>query len=206
RRVGSGRARRSRQPAVLALGRGDAGPHRHDALQRVPGDHRDHQLSRPASRRAPADAVRPDRPSRPFAPARDVLPRAGRGGRLQEQREAGRSPPGHRPDRPAAGERMKNEAIIVAGARTPMAVYNTHFKDLPETELGAIAAREAVRRAGVAPARVDHVVFGNAMQTSANALYGARHVGLKAGLPETVPALTVNRLCGSGLQAIATAA
>ncbi|HUD72524.1 MAG TPA: acetyl-CoA C-acyltransferase [Dongiaceae bacterium] len=101
---------------------------------------------------------------------------------------------------------MKKNAIIVAGARTPMTVYNTHFKDLAETELGAIAAREAVRRAGVAPARVDHVVFGNAMQTSANALYGARHVGLKAGLPETVPALTVNRLCGSGLQAIATAA
>jgi acetyl-CoA acetyltransferase family protein len=101
---------------------------------------------------------------------------------------------------------MKKEAIIVAGARTPMAVYNTHFKDLSETELGAIAAREAVRRAGIAPARIDHVVFGNAMQTSANALYGARHVGLKAGFPETVPALTVNRLCGSGLQAIATAA
>ena len=101
---------------------------------------------------------------------------------------------------------MKKDAIIVAGARTPMAVYNTHFKDLPETALGAIAARAAVERAGVAPARVDHVVFGNAMQTSANALYGARHVGLKAGLPETVPALTVNRLCGSGLQAIATAA
>ena len=101
---------------------------------------------------------------------------------------------------------MKTDALIVAGARTPMAVYNTHFKDLPETELGAIAAREAVRRAGLPPGRVDHVVFGNAMQTSANALYGARHVGLKAGLPETVPALTVNRLCGSGLQAIATAA
>jgi acetyl-CoA acetyltransferase family protein len=97
-------------------------------------------------------------------------------------------------------------AVIVAGARTPMAVLNTWFRDLPETELGAIAAREALARSGVEPQRVDHVVFGNAMQSSANALYGARHVGLKAGLPETVPALTVNRLCGSGLQAIATAA
>ena len=101
---------------------------------------------------------------------------------------------------------MTYDAVIVAGARTPMAVYNTHFRDLPETELGAIAARAALRRAGVAPQRVDHVVFGNAMQTSPNALYGARHVGLKAGLPDTVPALTVNRLCGSGLQSIATAA
>jgi acetyl-CoA acetyltransferase family protein len=101
---------------------------------------------------------------------------------------------------------MSRDAILVAGARTPMAVFNTLFRDLPETELGALAAREALRRSQVAPSRVDHVVFGNAMQTSANALYGARHVALKAGLPETVPALTVNRLCGSGLQSIATAA
>ena len=101
---------------------------------------------------------------------------------------------------------MKREAVLVAGARTPMATYNTFFRDLTETTLGAIAAKEALRRSGVPPARVDHVVFGNAMQTSANALYGARHVALKAGLPDTVPALTVNRLCGSGLQAIATAA
>ncbi|MCZ6697270.1 MAG: acetyl-CoA C-acetyltransferase [Acidobacteria bacterium] len=101
---------------------------------------------------------------------------------------------------------MKYDAIIVHGARTPMATYNTHFRDLSETELGAIAAREALKRSGLSPERVDQVVFGNAMQTSANAIYGARHVGLKAGLPETVPALTVNRLCGSGLQSIATAA
>jgi len=98
------------------------------------------------------------------------------------------------------------EAVVVAGARTPMAALNTHFKDLTEVELGAIAGREALRRSGADPKRVDHVVFGNAMQTSGNALYGARHVGLKAGLPETVPALTVNRLCGSGIQSIVTAA
>ena len=98
------------------------------------------------------------------------------------------------------------EAVVVAGARTPMASLNTHFRDLTEVELGAVAAREALRRSGVEPARVDHVIFGNAMQTSANALYGARHVGLKAGLPDSVPALTVNRLCGSGLQSIASAA
>jgi acetyl-CoA acyltransferase 2 len=98
------------------------------------------------------------------------------------------------------------EAVVVAGARTPMAGLNTHFKHLTEVELGAIAGREALRRSGAAPERVDHVVFGNAMQTSGNALYGARHVGLKAGLPDAVPALTVNRLCGSGIQSIVTAA
>jgi acetyl-CoA acetyltransferase family protein len=98
------------------------------------------------------------------------------------------------------------DAVIVAGARTPMATYNTHFKDLPETALGALAARAALERARVAPQRIDHVVMGNALQTSGNAIYGARHVALKAGLPETVPALTVNRLCGSGLQAVSSAA
>ncbi len=100
----------------------------------------------------------------------------------------------------------RTEALILAGARTPMATYNTHFKDLSERDLGAVAAREALRRSGIAPGKVDQIVFGNAMQTSANALYGARHVGLKAGLPESVPALTVNRLCGSGIQSIVTAA
>jgi len=98
------------------------------------------------------------------------------------------------------------EALVVAGARTPMGEYNTVFRNLSEIELGAIAAREALKRSLAQPDRVDHVVFGNAMQTSGNAMYGARHVGLKAGLPETVPALTVNRLCGSGLQAIVTGA
>jgi acetyl-CoA acyltransferase 2 len=98
------------------------------------------------------------------------------------------------------------DAVVVAGARTPMASYNTHFKDLPETELGARAARAALERARIDPRKVDQAVFGNAMQTSANALYGARHAALKAGLPDRVPALTVNRLCGSGLQAVATAA
>jgi acetyl-CoA acetyltransferase family protein len=98
------------------------------------------------------------------------------------------------------------DAVILAGARTPMATYNTHFRDLPETELGAMAAREALRRAGVPPGRVDQVVFGNAMQTSGNAIYGARHAALKAGVPDSVPALTVNRLCGSGVQSIVTAA
>jgi acetyl-CoA acyltransferase 2 len=97
-------------------------------------------------------------------------------------------------------------AVVVAGARTAMAELNTHFRDLSEVELGAAAAREALRRSGADPASVDHVVFGNAMQTSGNALYGARHVALKAGLPDSVPALTLNRLCGSGIQSVVTAA
>ncbi len=91
--------------------------------------------------------------------------------------------------------------FIVGGARTPMADYTGRLKDLSAIELGAIASRAALARTGVDPAMVDHVVFGNVLQTSADAIYGARHVGLKAGLPVDVPALTVNRLCGSGIQA-----
>ena len=94
-----------------------------------------------------------------------------------------------------------NEIYILGGARTPMADYTGKLKDFSAIELGAIAARAAMERTKVAPADVDHVVFGNVLQTSSDAVYGARHVGLKAGVPIEVPALTVNRLCGSGIQA-----
>ena len=94
-----------------------------------------------------------------------------------------------------------NEIFILGGARTPMADYTGKLKDFSAIELGAIAARAAMARTGVTPEQVEHVVFGNVLQTSADAVYGARHVGLKAGLPIEVPALTVNRLCGSGIQA-----
>jgi acetyl-CoA acetyltransferase family protein len=94
-----------------------------------------------------------------------------------------------------------NEIFILGGARTPMAEYTGKLKDFSAIELGAIAARAAMERTGVTPEQIDHVVYGNVMQTSADAVYGARHVGLKAGLPVEVPALTVNRLCGSGIQA-----
>src|SRR5689334_20717747 len=93
------------------------------------------------------------------------------------------------------------EVFILGGARTPMAEYAGKLKDISALELGAIASRAAMERTGVQPEDVDHVVFGNVLQTSADAVYGARHVGLKAGLPIEVPALTVNRLCGSGIQA-----
>jgi acetyl-CoA acetyltransferase family protein len=93
------------------------------------------------------------------------------------------------------------DIYILGGARTPMAEYAGKLKDISALELGAIAARAAMERTRVAPEMVDHVVFGNVLQTSSDAVYGARHVGLKAGVPIEVPALTVNRLCGSGIQA-----
>ena len=93
------------------------------------------------------------------------------------------------------------DIFILGGARTPMAEYNGKLKDVSAIDLGAIAARAALTRTHVKPEDVDHVVFVNVLQTSSDAVYGARHVGLKAGLPVEVPALTVNRLCGSGIQA-----
>src|SRR5215204_5465121 len=93
------------------------------------------------------------------------------------------------------------DVFILGGARTPMAEYAGKLKDISALELGAIASRAAMERTGVKPQDVDHVVFGNVLQSSSDAVYGARHVGLKAGLPIEVPALTVNRLCGSGIQA-----
>jgi len=98
------------------------------------------------------------------------------------------------------------DVVIVAGARTPMARYVGAFATTTAIDLGVAAAREAIRRSGAPPEEFDHVVFGNVMQTSADALYGARHVGLKAGLPVPTPAVTVNRLCGSGIEAISQAA
>src|SRR5437762_8726678 len=96
---------------------------------------------------------------------------------------------------------MADTIFILGGARTPMAEYSGKLKDFSALELGTIAARAAMERTGVNAEHVDHVVFGNVLQTSSDAVYGARHVGLKAGLPIEVPALTVNRLCGSGIQA-----
>ncbi len=98
------------------------------------------------------------------------------------------------------------DIAIVAGARTPFGRYCGKIKDYTAQELGAIAAKAAISRSGVDPKDFDHVVFGNAQQTSGDALYGARHVGLRAGLTIETPALTVNRLCGSGMQAIISAA
>jgi acetyl-CoA acyltransferase 2 len=98
------------------------------------------------------------------------------------------------------------DIVIVDGARTPMAEYNGHFSDISAIDLGVIAAKEALNRSGFSGEEMDHVIVGNALQTSGDAIYGARHVGLKAGVPKHVPALTVNRLCGSGIQSIVSAA
>jgi acetyl-CoA acetyltransferase family protein len=98
------------------------------------------------------------------------------------------------------------DIAIVSGARTPFGRYCAKLKDFTAQELGAVAGKAAIERAGIDPKEFDHAVFGNAQQTSGDALYGARHVGLRAGLPIDTPALTVNRLCGSGMQAIVNAA
>src|SRR5436305_8651686 len=98
------------------------------------------------------------------------------------------------------------DIAIVSGARTPFGRYCGKLKDFTAMDLAAVAAKGAIERAGVEPKDFDHAVFGNAQQTSGDALYGARHVALRAGLPIESPALTVNRLCGSGMQAIVNAA
>src|SRR5437868_2365709 len=101
---------------------------------------------------------------------------------------------------------MPSSSIVLAeGVRTPMAEYNGAFAGVSATELAVVASREALTRARFAPDEIDHVIFGNVMQTSADAIYLARHVGLKAGVPVDRPSLTVNRLCGSGFEAIAQA-
>src|SRR5512132_2790208 len=97
---------------------------------------------------------------------------------------------------------LNSEIVILEGARTPMAEYNGPFSEISAIDLGVVAAREALARSATDPAEVDHVIFGNALQTSGDAIYGARHVGLKAGVPKEIPALTVNRLCGSGFESI----
>ena len=94
------------------------------------------------------------------------------------------------------------DLVIVDGVRTPMAEFNGSFAGVSAIDLGVHAAKALFERTGVAPAEIDHAIVGNVIQTSPDALYGARHVALKAGVPKEVPALTVNRLCGSGMEAV----
>src|SRR5712691_9452667 len=101
---------------------------------------------------------------------------------------------------------MSRDVFILGGKRTPMGKYVGALKDVSAIDLGAAAARAALDVTGVAPDEIDHTVFGNALQTSGDAIYGARHVALKAGIPFDRPALTVNRLCGSGIQSIVSGA
>jgi acetyl-CoA acyltransferase 2 len=101
---------------------------------------------------------------------------------------------------------MSRDVFILGGKRTAMGEYVGALKDISAIDLGAIAARGALEATGVAPEEIDHTVIGNALQTSGDAIYGARHVALKAGVPFDRPALTVNRLCGSGIQSIVSGA
>ncbi len=94
------------------------------------------------------------------------------------------------------------EIVLVAGRRTAFGTYGGALKDLSATDLGVIAARAALADAGLPPDAIGHVVVGNVLQTSADAIYLARHVGLRAGVPVETPALVVNRLCGSGFEAV----
>src|SRR5262252_2762219 len=98
------------------------------------------------------------------------------------------------------------EVVVLSGVRTAIGGYGGSLKDSPPSELAALCVREAVSRAGIEPADVGHVVFGNIIHTDSHDHYLARVAGIKGGLPVEVPALTLNRLCGSGLQAIITAA
>ncbi|MDT8342358.1 MAG: acetyl-CoA C-acetyltransferase [Longimicrobiales bacterium] len=98
------------------------------------------------------------------------------------------------------------DVVFLSGRRTGFGTFGGSLKDFSATELGTLSGRAALEAAGVEPSRVGHVVYGNALQTSADAIYLARHVGLACGVPEEVPAYTLNRLCGSGFQAIASGA
>ena len=101
---------------------------------------------------------------------------------------------------------IASELVFLAAKRTPFGTYGGALKDVSATDLAVHASKAALKQSGVKPEDVDNVVFGNVMQTSPDAIYLARHVGLRAGLGQGVPALTVNRLCGSGFQAVVDAA
>lgn len=94
------------------------------------------------------------------------------------------------------------DVLILAGVRTGFGAFGGALKDFSATQLGVIAGQAALERARVPANAVDHVIFGNALQTSADAIYLARHIALKSGCRVETPAVTVNRLCGSGFEAI----
>jgi len=98
------------------------------------------------------------------------------------------------------------EIYFLSGKRTPFGTYGGSLKDVSATDLAVESAKAALAQAQVSPEQIQHVVYGNVVQTSADAIYLPRHVGLRAGVPVPVPALGVNRLCGSGFQAFVTAA
>ncbi len=100
----------------------------------------------------------------------------------------------------------RRDVVIVRGARTPFGTFGGALKDVPVAELGVAAARGALARSGARPEDVEHVIFGNVLQTNGGDAYAVRHIALAAGCPIETPALVVGRACGSGLQAIVNAA
>lgn len=94
------------------------------------------------------------------------------------------------------------DVVLLSGKRTGFGSFGGSLKDLSATDLGVISSKAAIDAAGISPEQIDHSFFGNALQTSSDAIYLARHVALRSGVPEERPALTVNRLCGSGFEAI----
>ncbi|MEW5854572.1 MAG: acetyl-CoA C-acetyltransferase [Myxococcota bacterium] len=100
----------------------------------------------------------------------------------------------------------QTEIVFLAAKRTAFGTFNGALKDQTATDLAVVASKAALTQSQVNPEDVNHVIFGNVCQTSADAIYLARHVGLRSGLPQHVPALTVNRLCGSGFQAVVSGA
>ena len=101
---------------------------------------------------------------------------------------------------------LGRDVVFLSAARTPFGTFGGTLKDFSAIDLTVHAAKAAMARAGIEPAQVQHSIFGNVMQTTSDTIYFARHVALKAGCPNEVPALTVNRLCGSGFQAVVNGA
>ncbi len=94
------------------------------------------------------------------------------------------------------------DVVFLSGKRTGFGTFGGSLKEFTATDLGVVSSVAAIEAAGIGPEQVEHTFFGNALQTSADAIYLARHVALRAGVPDERPALTVNRLCGSGFEAI----
>ncbi|MCB9758287.1 MAG: acetyl-CoA C-acetyltransferase [Alphaproteobacteria bacterium] len=101
---------------------------------------------------------------------------------------------------------MSKDVVFLSGKRTPFGTFLGALSPVSAIDLGVIAGKAAIAQAGVAPADIDHVIFGNVLQTSGDAIYGARHIGLKCDVPIETPAVTVNRLCGSGFESLVQAA
>ncbi len=101
-----------------------------------------------------------------------------------------------------ATQGRSKDVVILSGKRTGFGAFGGTLKDFSATDLGVFSSRAAIEAAGIEPEEVDHTFFGNALQTSSDAIYLARHVALRSGVPQEKPAVTVNRLCGSGFEGI----